>query len=489
MRECYIGLDVGSTAVKAAVLDGRSGEVTDVSSASYQRLFPSPGRYEIEPEVLRTAVIAALSALPQDVKPAAQGLGVTGQMAGVVFLDRHARTVGRCISIFDTRAVDETAMLEGRYGDHLARHEANHALTIYTLPKILWLREHEEDRFHRTWKVVLPKDWIRGVLIGEWATEPSDASGTLTYDQFAEEWDEALLRDIGLSSSLFPDIIPSHALAGRLTRDAADATGLPLGLPVVAGAADMAAVPVGVGGITPRSLVVSLGSAAHVIAPTDALEEDIWPVQQYTQAVPHSWYRFGAVFSGGLSLEWFLGNGGADSDYGLFDGPRWNGAEGQPLFMPYLAGAGAPHYLPEAAGAFLGLRTSHTRRDMAQAVLEGVALEVAEVCQSLDLEARRDTIHVTGGASRVRALVEILAALLERPLMLGRFPDAAARGAAVLAWKGVTGAAAEPDKGEGAETMIQPDERAVQYYRDLAPRYRASAAAVRSLKLGGGKER
>lgn len=476
-----LGIDIGSSAVKAVVLDGRSGSIVHVSRIDYPSVSPRIGYIEMEPRELEQAVYRAVSRIPDAYKTGLQGIAVTGQMCGITCLDEDEQPIGRIISIFDTRAVAEAEMLEQRYATHLARHQANHALPIYTLPKVLWLRAHEPVRFQRTRRVLLPKDYIRGLLTGRWCSEPSDASGTLVYDQFAHTWDQDLLRDLRLPLSLWPEIIPSDAQAGTIMPSAAVATGLPVGLPVFAGAADMAAVLVGAGAPTADSLVISLGTAAHVLAPVDALASDAWPVQQYAQALTNSWFRFGAVFSGGASLEWFLKNGSSNADYSCFDTPSWENPEQRVLFTPYLAGAGAPHYVPEAGGAFLGLKVGHSSRDLAQAVLEGVALEVNEVYRSLDSQQAR-RIHVTGGASRIPAFVSILANVLQREVHISSFPDATALGAALLAWKGVSGQQENTFPDLKLESgVVQPCEQGMQFYRSLAPRYLAAASMIRQL--------
>jgi xylulokinase len=482
MVDRFLGIDIGSSAIKVVVLDGVSGEVVYISRVDYPSISPQVGQLEVELTELEEGVYQALWQIPPEIKASLHGLAVTGQMCGIICLDAEHRPVGRAISIFDTRAVEETEMLERHYGKHLALHEANHSLSIYTLPKVLWLREHEPERFRQTRRLSLPKDYIRGVLTGKWVTEPSDASGTLVYDQFARAWDEGLLRDLGLPLDLWPEIVPSDAQVGAIPTTVAQLTGLPCGLPVFAGAADMAAVLIGTGATTSESLVVSLGTAAHVLAPVDVLSEDIWPVQQYSQAASNSWYRFGAVFSGGASLEWFLSMIEADLDYHRFDHISWEHPGKQVLFMPYLAGAGAPHYVPEAGGAFLGLKTGHTNRDLAQAVLEGVALEIDEVYRSLDPTSTRH-IYLTGGASRAHAFVEILACVLQREVRVSNFSEATGIGAAILAWRGATGQEKHMTSLLKTETrVVEPGEQGMSYYRQLGARYRAAAHIVRRLE-------
>lgn len=490
MREVFLGVDIGSSAVKVVAMDGTSEEITHVSRRQYERAFPAPGRIEIEPEALTGAVTATLRALPEDVRSHTAGIGFTGQMCSAICLDGHAEPVGNCISIFDTRATEQIAALEREHGEHLTAHEANHPLTIHTLPKLLWLRAHEPELYTRIRRVMTVKDYVRGVLTGTWVTEPSDASGTLIFDQWTGTWDGALGEALGLRPGLWPELVASAAPTGALTADAASATGLATGLPVVAGAADMAALPVGVGASTPASLIVSIGTAAHIIGPVNTLDHDVWPVQQYTQAIPGSWYRFGAVFSGGLAFDWILrvmSRGWRDHPFGA---ATLGKPENRPIFIPYLTGAGAPHYVPNAGGAFAGLRAEHDATDLAQAVMEGVAFEIADAWQSQDPRGQRKEIHVAGGAARNGMFVQILAGVLNREVILARSPDAAGIGAAVLARAGICGERFAPgthvERRSGR--IVAPADDAVGFYRDLAPRYRVAAAAIRELssRLDGG---
>ena len=239
-------------------------------------------------------------------------------------------------------------------------------MPLYTLPKLLWFKRHRPDSFERTDLVVLPKDYVRGRLTGEWITEPSDASGTLAFDQHSGSWDDHLLAELDLPSSQWPQLLGSTALAGTISGSAAEATGLPAGTPVAAGASDMAAVPVGTDATTTDDLVVSFGTAAHVISPVDSLGAAC-PLQQYTSALGAGWFRFGAVYSGTVCAQWFIDLLGDRESFDIFNEGVGFPAHKPVLFMPYLAGAGVPHDVPEAAGAFLGLRLGHNRYDLARA--------------------------------------------------------------------------------------------------------------------------
>jgi xylulokinase len=474
----HIGLDIGSSSVKALAVNAEDGSVRAAAMGEFEVLRPTAGGWELDPESLFAAACGALAQLPAEVRGEAQSLGITGQMCGLVALDHERRPVGPALPIFDDRSVGESEWLGAEFGTHLLRHAANGALPVYTLPKLLWLRANRPDQFARTDLVVLPKDYIRGRLTGEWATDPSDASGTLAFDQRAGKWDSELLGQLELSADQWPPLAASTGRAGELMPSAARLAGLTPGLPVAVGCSDMAAVILGVGAQTGEDIVMSFGTAAHVITPTAELDPDVWPVQQYSSALPGCWFRFGAVYSGAVCAQWLLGLVDSGANYGLFSQATQRPAEERVLFMPYLAGAGAPHEIPGAAGAFIGLRLGHTREDLAAAVLEGLCFELARIYEVHDPDGVR-RIHVTGGGTRLGPIVQILADVLDRELFVSAAPDAAAIGAARL------GAAAAGDGIENqrlsAPAVLEPQAASTESLRSARHRYEAAAAAVRGL--------
>jgi xylulokinase len=473
-----IGLDIGSSSVKALAVDAEDGSVSAAGKGEFEVFRPTAGGWELDPESLFGAACRALAQLPDEVRREAQSVGVTGQMCGLVALDHDRRPVGPALPIFDDRSVGESERLAAEFGTHLLRHAGNGALPVYTLPKLLWLRANRPEQFARTDLVVLPKDYVRGRLTGEWATDPSDASGTLAFDQRAGEWDSELLRQLGLSPDQWPALAASTGLAGELMPSAARLASLTPGLPVAVGCSDMAAVMLGVGATTGEDIVMSFGTAAHVISPAAELEPDVWPVQQYSSALPGSWFRFGAVYSGAVCAQWLLGLLNSGASYELFSQAAQRPPQERVLFMPYLAGAGAPHEVPGAAGAFVGLRLGHTREDLAVAVLEGLCFELARIYEVHD-PGRVRRIHVTGGGTRLGPIVQVLADVLDRELLVSASPEAAAIGAARL------GAAAA---GEGIEnqrlgtpTLVEPQPANTELLRSVRDRYEAAAAAVRGI--------
>jgi xylulokinase len=236
----------------------------------------------------------------------------------------------------------------------------------------------------------------------------------------------------------------------------------------------MAALQVGVGA-GPGDTVISVGTAAHVIAPANELKADLWPVQQYTNAIPGSYYKFGAVFSGGLALDWFRSLIGFEWQDAYYADAAERDSGTCPLFMPYLLGAGSPHYTPGAAGAFTGLHLTDGRAVLAAAVVDGLALETLGVVEAVQPDLSR--VYLTGGASRLPLVASTLAAVLGRPLERTVSSEAAAIGAARLGDGALHGGEVLAPPME--TVTVEPDLRAVEFYQHLRPRYQEVARVVR----------
>ena len=477
----FIGIDIGSSSSKAIAIDGGGNPLVTAGRGTFAVTRPNAGGWEIEPGSLFDAACEAVRELPADIRRASRAVAVTGQMCGLVPLRRDRRPAGRAFRSSTTGASPRRGNLDERFGAHLLEHERNGSLPVYTLPKLLWLRQHQPERFEQTDLVVMPKDYVRGCLTDTWVTEPTDASGTLVFDQLTSGWDEALLAELGLPVSQWPEITGSTSLVGEISPAAAEAIGLPAGTPVAGGASDMAAVPVGIGATTADDLVVSFGTAVHLISPVDSLSH-VWPVQQYSSALGSPWFRFGAVYSGGACAQWLVDLFGEEGGFEVFEAPGNRPAREQVLFMPYLAGAGAPHEVPGAAGAFVGLRLGHDRSDLAQAVLAGLVFEAAAIHAAHDPDGRR-RVHVTGGGMRIGPLVQIVADVLGRDVIPSRSPEAASIGAAKIAAVAVGGGGFESL--DPTPTTVSPDPAGVDRLALLHPLYERAARVIRELAIDG----
>ncbi|HSL64508.1 MAG TPA: xylulokinase [Gaiellaceae bacterium] len=470
--EALVGLDVGTTGVKALAVSP-AGDVLARAEEGYGLATPRPGWAEQDPEDWWRASERALAGL--GVEPL--GIGLSGQMHGLVALDAAARVLRPAILWNDQRTGAECAEIEELVGlERLVQLTGNRALAGFTAPKLLWLRRHEPDVYARIAHVLLPKDYVRLRLTGEHATDVADASGTLLFDVAGRAWSDELLGSLEVPREWLPDALESPAVSGAT----------PAGVPVAAGAGDQAAGALGVGVAAPGRLSVVLGTSGVVFAALPAFRaEPEGRVHAFCHAVPGRWHAMGVMLSAAGSLRWLRDAVGSSYDELLADAERWPpGAEGL-LFAPYLAGERTPHADPDARGAFAGLSLRHDRGALARAVLEGVAYGLRD---SLDLLAglgvEADAARVSGGGARSGLWLRIVASVLGLPLERTAADEGAAFGAALL---GGVAAGVFADADEAVETCVKvretiaPDSAWARLYERELPRFRALYPALRGL--------
>ena len=418
-----VGVDVGTTGVKALRLSPE-GEVLARAEQDYPLSIPRPGRAEQDPEDWWRAAEAALA----EVGAAdADGIGLTGQMHGLVVLDEDEKVLRPAILWNDQRSAAECADIEARVGlRELVRLTGNRALPGFTAPKLLWLRRHEPETYERIAQVLLPKDYVRLRLTGERATDVADASGTLLLDVAGRRWNEELLEALELPPAWLPALFESPAVSGR-TGD---------GTPVAAGAGDQAAGALGVGVDRPGPLSVVLGTSGVVFAALPGFAADPeGRVHAFCHAVPGGWHAMGVMLSAAGSLAWFRNAAAPEVPYEQLvdEAESWlPGVEGL-TFLPYLAGERTPHVDPDARAAFVGLELRHDRGALVRAVLEGVAFglrDCLELLRSLGVTA--EVARVSGGGARSDLWLRILASVLGVPLERTAAEEGAAFGAALL---------------------------------------------------------
>ena len=352
-------------------------------------------------------------------------------MHGLVVLDGSGRPIRPAILWNDQRTGEECREIEERVGlERLIERTGNRALTGFTAPKLLWLRRHEPDAYARIARVLLPKDYVRLRLTGEWAIDASDASGTLLLDVERRAWSEEVLDALELPAAWLPPVLESPATAGAVL------DGALRGTPVAAGAGDQPAAAIGVGVDRPGALSVVLGTSGVVLAALPGYAHDpAARVHAFCHAVPGTWQAMGVMLSAAGSLEWFHERLAPDASFDslVAEAEAWEpGAEGL-LFLPYLAGERTPHADPDARGAFVGLQLRHDRGALVRAVLEGVAFGLRD---SLDLIRALGVEHArgraSGGGARSRLWLRIVASALGLPLELTESEEGSAFGAALL---------------------------------------------------------
>jgi xylulokinase len=474
-----IGIDVGTTAVKA-ILVGEDGEVLARREVAYPLSTPRPGWAEQDPEDWVRATEEALGALGTD---GVAGIGLSGQMHGLVALDAGGSVIRPAILWNDQRTGAQCADIEDRVGpDRLVALTGNRALTGFTAPKLLWLRTHEPDAYARIARVMLPKDYVRLRLTGEPATDVSDASGTLLLDVGRRRWSDEVVQALDLDPAWLPPVLESPAEAGR-TRD---------GIPVAAGAGDQAAGAVGVGVIRPGPLSVALGTSGVVFSALPAFAADPRArVHAFCHALPGAWHAMGVMLSAAGSLQWLRDTVAPGEDFAALVGraERWEpGAEGL-TFLPYLSGERTPHGDPDARGSFTGLSVRHDRGALVRSVLEGVACGLRDsydLIAALDHTAP-DSGRVSGGGARSDLWLSIIASMLEIPLERVAVEEGAAFGAALLGgvaggvWSDVDAAVVACVRTRG---QIAPVTEWIEPYRELRERYRALYPALNAVQGG-----
>src|SRR6266498_3365026 len=488
-----LGLDVGTSGVKA-ILVSPTGSVETAATVPLALDTPRPGWAEQDPDAWWEASAAAIRrVLEQRARARVAAVGISGQMHSAVFLDKHGAVIRPALLWCDGRTTAECREIVERAGGeaHLREWVCNPALEGFTLPKVLWLRNHEPTAFARLATVLLAKDFVRLRLTGTVATEPSDASGTLMFDPAHVCWSRAMLDAVALPRTLLPDVGGSAEVLGRVTEQAAALTRLAPGTPVVGGGADNACGAAGVGAIAPGEAVSSWGTSGTVLAPTAEPRVDpALRAHTFCHVLPGVWYVMGVVLSAGGAFAWYRDQlardlAGVDQpDVRLTEeaaGVR-AGADGV-IFLPYLQGERTPHRDASLRGAFVGLSLAHTRAHLTRAVLEGVCYALRDSVSILgELGLAPAHLLLTGGGARSPFIRRLQADIFGLPVTTVSREEGAAYGAALLA---AVGAGAFPDLRAAARCtlerapLVAPDPAAHREYGQLYDRFRACYPAAR----------
>lgn len=500
--DILVGIDLGtsSTRVVAFDLDGRA---LASSVHEYPLLTPKPGWAEQNPADWWDATRKGLRAVTRAVDASRiRAVSFSGQMHGSVLLDAADEVIRPALLWCDGRTAAQCASAMETVGrERFLATIKNPALASFTLPKVLWMRDAEPRAFKRLRSVLLPKDYVRFLLTGEKLMDVADGAGTAMMEVGRRRWAEEILRDLGIDPAILPPIVESCGAAGRVTMDAARATGLPAGTLVVAGAGDQPAGAVGVGAIAEGQAMVSLGTSGVIFAPTrEAVIDPTMALATFDHAVPGVSYLMGCILSAGGALQWYrnvLGTSEvaaarrAKADpYDLLLGPAAEveaGCEGL-TFLPYLMGERSPHNDPTARGAFVGLSIRHTKAHMTRAVVEGVNFALRDCLDAIRaLGVPVKEIRATGGGARSGFWMQTLADTLDARVQCVASTEGPALGAAILAGVGAGlykdfATATKLAVREGAS--FKPNAKRVQRYSELHGRFKELYPALRG-KFGG----
>jgi xylulokinase len=481
-----LGVDVSTTATKALLID-EAGVVKGVGAAEYPYEIPRPLWSEQDPHLWWEGTVAAIRSVLASTRTAGAeitAIGLTGQMHGAVLLDAADRVLRPAILWNDQRTAAECDLIREAVGrERLIATTGNDALTGFTAPKLIWVREHEPDVWRQIAHLLLPKDYVRLRLTGGYAVDKADGAGTLLFDLAARQWSRLLLEALEIDERWLPATLEGPQITGEVSKAAAAETGLAPGTPVVAGGGDQAANAVGLGVVSTGSVALSLGTSGVVFAATaEPLYEPEARVHAFCHAMPERWHLMSVMLSAAGSLRWFRdalapGVGYADlTDEAAQVAPGSDGL----LFLPYLSGERSPHADPLARGAFVGLTNGHDRRHLIRAILEGVTFGLRD---GLDLMVaagieRPRQIRVAGGGTASPMWRQILADVLQSEIAIVRTAEGAAYGAALLASVGAgwfTDVEAACDSLVVASSAAEPGasvaayEKAYARYRELYP--------------------
>jgi xylulokinase len=483
-----LGIDVSTTATKAILIDP-TGAVRGIGKADYAVSMPQPLWSEQDPAAwwtaAQTAIRGALSAAGAT-GGEVEAVGLTGQMHGAVLLERGGAVLRPAILWNDQRTAAECDEIRARIGpERLIAITGNDAITGFTAPKLLWVRRHEPETWSRLAHVLLPKDYLRYRLTGELAMDKADGSGTLLFDLAVRTWSAEVLGGLELDPGWFPPTFEGPQVTGSVTSEAAEATGLRTGTPVVAGGGDQSANAVGVGVVAEGSVALSLGTSGVIFAATDSpVHEPQGRVHAFCHAVPGRWHLMSVMLSAAGSLRWFRDALALGEDFGELaaSAAKVEAATDGLFFLPYLSGERSPHLDPLARGAFVGLALRHDRRHLVRAVLEGVSFGLRD---GLDLMreagvARPSEIRASGGGLASPVWRQILADVLDARLVTPSTTEGAAFGAAILAAVGAAWFGDVPEAATAVVRTIRAAEpgSAVAAYTEAHAAYRALYPAL-----------
>jgi len=494
----FLGIDTSTTSSKALLIDEK-GEVIAVASNPHTLQTPKPLWSEQDPREWWESTSASIKSVLDKANVSGEevgAVGLTGQMHGLVLLDDDGNVLRPAILWNDQRTqsqCDEIHQVVGK--EKFIQITGNVALTGFTAPKILWVKENEPGVFAKAKHVLLPKDYVRLKLTGEYAMDKADGAGTVLFDLKARDWSDEVLFALDIPRAWMPKTFEGTEFTGYVTEEAAAVTGLKVGAPVAAGGGDQAAGAVGVGAVEPGIVGLTVGTSGVVFATTpSALIEPEGRLHAFCHAVPGMWHFMGVMLSAAGSLQWYRDT--------LGPGVRFNdmleeaeaipaGSEGL-QFLPYLSGERTPHPDPFARGAFIGLTLRHGRAHMTRAVLEGVAFGLKDSFTLIQNTGPGEITQVrgSGGGTKGALWRQIMASALNVELVTVNTTEGGAYGAALLAgvgagaWSDVASACRECIRITGSTS---PDEKEAEAYRKAYMVYQDLYPALKESfgKMGG----
>jgi xylulokinase len=440
----WLGIDVGTGSSRAILVDARGGVRASYAAAHEEMRMERPLWAEQRPENWWDAVVEAIRGVLAKAGVTGgqvKGIGLSGQMHGLVVLDDAGTVIRPALIWCDQRSQAQVDAVNAAIGrENVVRFTANPVLTGFTLPKLLWVRDNQPRLFERVRRMLLPKDYVRYRLTGEFATEVSDASGTAVFDVVSRRWSFEMMDGLGLDRAILPRCYESSEVTGHITPQIAELTGLAAGTPVVGGGGDQASSAVGNGIVEAGIVSCTLGTSGVVFAHMENVAYDpAGRVHTFCHAVPGKWHVMGVTQGAGLSLQWFRNQLAPGAAYDALTAEAAESPAGsQGLFwLPYLMGERTPHLDALARGGWIGLTNKHTRADLIRAVIEGVSYSQRDCLDIIEgLGVPVNSVRASGGGAQSPFWRQLLASILNKRVVTLETQEGSAYGAALLALAG-----------------------------------------------------
>ena len=435
----FLGLDLGTSSVKVIVIND-DGEISSKSSQSLSLSSPNPLWNEQSPSDWLEAAETAILKIPKKIRSKLKGMGLSGQMHGAVLLDKKERPIRPAILWNDGRSFEECKELEKEL-PNLNKITGNQVMPGFTSPKIEWVRKYEKENFSAIQKILLPKDYLRLKWSGEFATDTSDASGTMWLNTKKRSWSNDALEISGISSQQLPELFEGNQITGKISKSFSKKLGIPM-IPIVAGAGDQAAGAIGSSVINPGDASLVLGTSGVIFLVTDGFLPNLKQgIHAFCHAVPQTWHQMAVILSAASAVDWCANLVGYDYPAKAYKAAEKKGDSENIMFLPYLNGERTPHNNPHASAALFGLKSNTNRASIIHAALEGVAFALSDGYKALvEGGGKCNTISVIGGGSQSTYWGKIIANCLNKTLVYRDGSETGpAKGAAILAQSGVTG--------------------------------------------------
>ncbi len=488
----FLGIDSSTTGVKALLID-EAGQVVGTATTELPLSTPKPLWSEQHPADWWNGTVNSIQTVLRETSVSGDdvaAIGLTGQMHGMTLLDETGEVIRPALLWNDQRTGTQCDDIRARVGKkRLVELTGNDALTGFTAPKILWVRDEEPNNFAKIKQVLLPKDYVRYKLTGEYATDKAGAAGTLLLDVKTREWSQDVLDALEIPAEWLPKTHEGPEVTGQISAEAAEATGLKAGTPVVGGGGDQAAQAVGVGAVQPGIIALTLGTSGVIFASAgEPFVEPEGRMHAFCHAVPGRWHMMGVMLSAAGSLRWYRDTLAPGVEFDDLLAPAEaipQGSEGL-LFLPYLTGERTPHPDPLARGGFIGLTIRHTQPHFTRAVLEGVSFGLRDGFELMKAAGLTDIkqVRVSGGGAQSPLWRQILADILDVELVTVNTTEGAAFGAAILAGVGA-GNWSDVDSACNASINLtgstSPDASGVAAYEPYYEQYRKLYPALKDI--------